>query len=46
MVVGVVVAGAVDVLVFEPVLGGEPAPLELLPEEAVVVELGVAEAPD
>jgi hypothetical protein len=38
MVVGVLVAGTVGVLVFDPDLGGELAPLELLAAAGVVVE--------
>jgi hypothetical protein len=46
MVVGVLVAGVVGVLVFDPDLGGELAPFELLGVEDVAVEPWVAEDPD
>jgi hypothetical protein len=38
MVVGVLVAGVVGVLVLDPDLGGELAPLGLFPADDVVVE--------
>jgi hypothetical protein len=46
IVVGVVVAGAVGVLVFDPDLGGELAPLEVFAEAGVVVELWAGGATD
>jgi len=46
IVVGVLVVGAVGVVVFDPDLGGELAPLELFGAADVVVEPWIAEVAD